>query len=48
MPQLLGSASAARQVRQRTRQAFADLDGQGLVPTWTPRGYLFTAAGSSA
>lgn len=34
---------AAAEVRQRTRAAFADLCGQGLVPTWTTGGYLFAA-----
>jgi len=39
---------AARQVRQRARRAFAELGGQGLVPTWSTGGYRFTTARSTA
>lgn len=38
---------AARQVRQRTRQAFAELMTRGQVPTWSTDGYLFTTARSA-
>lgn len=34
---------AARHVRQQARRAFAELGGRGLVPTWSPGGYLFTS-----